>query len=142
MMEKANVGKGILFALGGALIGFAVWVALIAFLELGTGGVFGGVLAAGFGMVVAGAYQLGAKGKAGAIGFIVTAILSGIGAVAAIILGAGFIIHNLGQGSDVLDAVGILLDRFFGEVVIDVTVGAGIAIVMACVSLAGGNKKG
>jgi len=140
-MEKENVGKGILFAVVGAVVGFIVWVALIAFLELGTGGVFGGILAAGLGMIIATAYQKGSGGKAGAVGFIVAILLSATGAVASIILGASFLIYNEGVGDSVFDAMGILWDLLRSEVIQDTSIAAGIAAVMAVVSLVGGNKK-
>jgi len=140
-MEKENVGKGILFAVIGAVVGFIVWAILIGFLDLGTGGVFGGILAAGLGTIIATAYQKGAGGKAGAVGFIVVIVLSAIGAVTAIILGASFLIYNEGIGDSVFDAMGILWELLRSEVIQDTLIAAGIAAVIAVVSLVGGNKK-
>jgi len=147
--EKAveyNMGKGILFAFGGMLLGIILWVAVIALLGTGTGGAVGGAAAAVIAMLVAGAYKAG-KGAPGAVGIIIAALFSLIAVAVSITVGTAFLIYGEGLGNSVFDSLTMLLDllpindvlrRAFLQ---DFLICAGIAVVMAIVTVVGSKKR-
>jgi len=57
--ETFNTGKGVLFALGAAIVIAALWAVLIRLIDGGTGGAIGGGIAALVGVVSATAYRFG-----------------------------------------------------------------------------------
>ena len=141
-----NTGKGILFALAGMIIGFAIWLAVIALFGIGTGGAIGGVFAAVLGMLVAGGYRKG-SGKPGAVGIIIVVLLTFVAAAAAITLGVAFQIYREGMGDSVFEALEILFDllgtnrQLTTAFLQDFIISTGASVVMAIVSLVGTGKK-
>lgn len=101
--------KGILFSLGGAVIGVAIWLIVIWLIRGGTGGGVGGGLAAVTGMFIGGGYRLGAK-RAGVLGFIIAPIFAIISAVIVVFQGSAMILYREGIGTSVSDALDILFD--------------------------------
>ncbi|MCL2563786.1 MAG: hypothetical protein FWE08_07100 [Oscillospiraceae bacterium] len=143
---KYNMGKGILFALIGMVVGFGLWLAVIALFGVGTGGAVGGALAAVLGMAVAAGYKLG-QGKPGVVGIVIVALLTAIAAAGVIIFGSAIILYQEGFGSSVWEALDLLfglmeisadVSRVFFQ---DLAISVGIATVLAIVAMVGGNKK-
>jgi len=95
-MEKQefNMGKGVLFAFGAAVVAMAIWALIIAMFDIGSGGAIGGVFAAAVGMLVASAYRFG-QGKPDIAGIVIAALLAALAAGGAIIFGvAGYLANN------------------------------------------------
>jgi len=103
-VAETNLGKGILFAFGGLVAGFALWIAVIWIINGGTGGAIGGALAAVLGSLIVGGYKKG-KGPSGVMGIIVVVIFAVIGAVGVITLGAGIMIYQNGFAHTIFDGV-------------------------------------
>jgi len=145
-----NMGKGILIALAGTVIGFAVWLAVIALTGVGLGGAVGGGLAAVFGMLVATAYVKG-SGKPGAVGIIVVALFTLAATVALVFFGAVAIIHRelaaIGVSVSISEALEFTLaglefdDNLFSAFLQDLFISAGISVVASIVTVVGAGKK-
>ena len=139
---EVNMGKGILFALGGMVGGFGIWIAVIAFLGLGTGGAIGGFFAAIVGGLVAGGYQKGG-GKPGAVGTILVMIMAIVGAFAAIYLGIAIYLNNEGVANSLSDAFDLMSTNrtLRGAVIQDSIISVGGAAIMAVVTMMGSKKE-
>ena len=141
-----NTGKGILFALLGALVVSALWLAVIALVGAGTGGMIGGAFAAVLGLGAATGYQKG-PGKPGAVGIIVVALLVLIAAAKVVTLGAALQLYHAGLGSSLSQAVELLFDLLgtnrdlTSAFLQDLIVSGGIALVMAIITLVRTKKE-
>ena len=133
MENEANMGKGILFAVGGMVAGFAVWVTVIALFGIGTGGLVGGALGGALGALVGLGFQKG-SGEVNAAGYAIIVVITLIGAVGALLLGTTIYVYNLGIGRSLGDALGFMLDdrtmRFalIQDLLISGAIAAGMAI--------------
>jgi len=140
-MGNKNVGKGILFALIGMAVGFGIWLAVIAFFGVGTGGAVGGAFAAVLGMLVAGGYKKGSE-AVGAIGYIIVILITLAGAIGALLFGTTIYVYNEGVGSSLGNALEMMLDnrtmRF--ALIQDGLISGAISVAMAIMTLVG-NKK-
>ena len=140
-----NIGKGILFALAGAIVGCVVWLAVIALSGWGTGGAVGGALAAVLGMLVAGAYQKG-QGKSGIVGIILVALITFAAAAVAFIFGLSIYLYNEGIGNGVFDALDRIFDllgndtRFTSAFIQDFAISIGASVVVAIATMVGKKK--
>ena len=143
---EGSIILGILLALGGALVGTGLWLAVIAIVNGGTGGAIGGAIAAVIGMLVAGGYRKG-SGRSGFIGFLTVIVFVLASVITAVTLGTSIIIFREGLGNTLLDSFDILLDlletdtNLAGAFAQDLLITAGIAIVLGLTSLFGGKKK-
>jgi len=147
--EKAvtfNTGKGLLFALIGAFVASALWLAVIALVGAGTGGAIGGAFAAILGLGTAAGYQKG-PGKPGAVGIILVGLLVVIGAAKVVTLGAAIQIYQAGLGRSLAQAVELLFDLLGTNTDLtsaflqDLIVSGGIALVLAIVTLVRRKKE-
>ncbi|MCL2355340.1 MAG: hypothetical protein FWC68_05725 [Oscillospiraceae bacterium] len=109
-VAEVNMVKGILFALGGAAVGFGLWLAVIALFAIGTGGAIGGAFAGGLGGLVATAYYKGA-GKSGAVGYGTVVIIAIVGTFAALALGVAIYLYNEGVASSVGAGFDLIFDN-------------------------------
>jgi len=138
--------KGILLALGGAIVGAVLWLVIIFIIGGGTGGAVGGALAAVVGMLIAGAYKKG-SGRAGFIGFIVVVVFVVVSVFTVITFGTATILYRGGMGYDLFDSADILFDLLDVDANLssafaqDILISTGIALVMGLITLFGGNKK-
>lgn len=145
-VEETNLGKGILFALGGLVAGFVLWIAVIFIIGGGTGGAVGGGLAAVLGSLIVGAYKKG-NGPSGVVGIVIVVILTIIGAVGVITLGVGIIVYQEGFAHTIFDGVDLLFADFgnrgpLGSAYLrEVITMSGIAAGMSIFTMIG-NKKG
>jgi len=138
---KHNMGKGILFALIGGVVGAAVWLAVIAFFGRGTGGAIGGAFAGVLGVFVGGGYKKG-LGKPGIIGYIIVAVIAFVVAAGAIVLGVTIYLYNEG----VADSLGDTFERMMdyrplrAALIQDLLFMSGIAIGGSIMGIAEGKE--
>lgn len=141
-----NTGKGTLFALIGMLVGFGIWLAVIAVTGFGTGGAIGGAFAGILAVLVANGYKKG-PGKPGAVGIIIVALISLVAATAAITFGTAFLLHREGVGHNVFGALETLFDllgtnrQLTAAFLQDLIISTGISVIMTIVTLVGSGKK-
>jgi len=141
-----NIIKGLLLAIGGAILGIVLWFAVIFIIGGGTGGAVGGLFASFIGILIAAAYKKG-SGRAGFIGFLVVIVFVIASVFTAITVGTAAILYNGGMGYDLLDSMDILMDlletdnNFSDAFAGDFLVSTGIALGMGIITLLSGNKK-
>jgi len=145
-LVKYNTFLGILFAIGGAILGLAVWLGFIALLGMGTAGMIGGAFAAVLGMLVAGAYRTG-RGRPGIVGIIFVVPITFVAAAVVVTVGTAFILTHHDMAYDVFNGLDVLTDaldsggRLASAFFQDFFIAVGIAVVTSIVSVAGGRKK-
>lgn|GEM_PF-2454291 len=149
-MEEAvetNLGKGILFAFGGLVTGFGLWLAVIFIFSGGTGGAIGGGMAAVVGMLIVAGYKKG-NGPSGVIGIAIAVIFTIIGVVGAITFGVGIVLYREGLTHAIFDGIDLLFLDFGrrgqlgGLWLREIITMSGIASAMTIWTMISDNKKG
>ena len=142
---RGSIIKGILFSLGGAVIGVTIWLIVIWIIRGGTGGGVGGGLAAVTGMLIGGGYRLGAK-RAG-LGYLIAPIFAIISAVVVVHFGAAIILYREGLATSISDGIDVLFDlsatntTFSNALMTDLMICVVATVVITIFSLRSGNNS-
>ena len=134
--QEINMGKGILFALGAAVVIGFLWAALIMFIDGGTGGLIGGVIAAALGALTAAAYRFG-KGKTDVTGMVIVGLISALASIGAIIVGLGWLFSDAGLVGGIFDGIRLTFDLLGLDATFSSAFWFDIAVVGAVSAVAG-----
>jgi len=141
-MNEMNIGKGFLLVLIAGIISCAIWIGIISFTALGTGGAIGGLIAGGVGAIIAGVYQKGA-GKMNFLGYLIIVIVVITVVIGALTLGTAFYLSNAGGAVSVGEAIDLIFSnrtlRF--AFIQDALITGGIAVGMSIATTISSGKE-
>ena len=153
--RNGNIIKGILFSLGGAVIGVAIWLIAIWLIRNGgVGGGVGGLFASITGMFIGGGYRLGSK-RVEVFGYIIAPVFAIISAIAVTYLGNAIILYRgMNVGTSVSNALNLMLGPVGANaeymfqlsavndaIILDLIISVVITVVITIFSLGRGSKK-
>ena len=126
--QRNSFIKGLIFAIGGMILGAAACIAMLVLFDWIWWWLFGAIIGVG----ISGGWSLG-KGPEGMIRQLFVVLLGVLGGLATLTIGYAIILYNEGFGRDFAAALELTIDHFFTDsrFLIDVLFIVGVAIATA-----------